>query len=146
VGLLSVCYPVLNRRERREKKRRRRLMHESYRIVCWFGSQYIFEILGIDIGVIGDRGPGKYHQFPHGEKNKLIKKVCIKSWHQYIAIRPPPKICQWYRPPLSSSRQHGIQDLIWDHLCFSSIHEFLAGKDYVDTKHACFHAMPCSHH
>jgi hypothetical protein len=56
-------------------------MHESYRIVCWFGSQYIFEILGIDIGVIGDRGPGKYHQSPHGERNKLIKK----SMHQVEA-------------------------------------------------------------
>jgi hypothetical protein len=121
-------------------------MHESYRIVCWFGCQYIFEILGIDIGVIGDRGPGKYHQFPHREKNKLIKKVRIKSWHQHLAIRPPSKICQWYRPPLSSPRQHGIQDLIWNHFCFSSVHAFLARKDYVDTKKCLLpcHAMQSS--
>jgi hypothetical protein len=66
-------------RSRWEGKRESRLTHRKYRIVCWFGSQYVFEILGVNIGVIGDRGPGKYHQLPHGENKKLMKAKYASS-------------------------------------------------------------------
>jgi hypothetical protein len=57
----------------------KRLTHRKYRIVCWFGSQYIFEILGIDIGFIGGWRTGKRHQIPRGNKSELIKAKYASS-------------------------------------------------------------------
>jgi hypothetical protein len=57
----------------------KRLTHTKYRIVCWFGSQYIFEILGIDIGFIGGWRTGKRHQIARGKKSKLIKAKYASS-------------------------------------------------------------------
>lgn len=46
--------------------------------MCRFGSQYIFEILGIDIGSIGDWRTGKRHQILR-RKGKLIKAKYASS-------------------------------------------------------------------